>query len=200
MKKLNIMFILSLAVGTSPYAVIAETWMPPQVVDSEVVKISFEVDSTWHLIHGDVPNVSGKIWLSNESDPTSIRADLKASVADFDTDNKSRDKEMRHVMDAEEFPYVSLVIKGFEGEPCSPIKVQKAGECSGNLLGEIKIRDVSKQVLVPVTIKSERESYRADGEFAINWEDFGVEDPSILVAKLDETVKLKYQILMRKVN
>jgi polyisoprenoid-binding protein YceI len=192
--------ILAMTVLFAPLGGVAESWSPPKTINSETLQVRFEVDSTWHLIHGEVPNISGKIWLNDASDPTSIRGDLKAAVLDFDTDNKSRDKEMRHVMDADQFPNVILLINGFEGEPCSPLKVQKAGECSGALKGEIKIRDVSKAVSVPFTVKPEGSFYKVAGEFSIQWEEFGVEDPSILVAKLDETVKIKYQVLLNKVN
>ncbi len=180
--------------------VCAQTWTPPAEVNSETVKINFQVDSTWHLIEGEVPNVSGRIWLERKSDPTSIRGDLKAEVAAFDTDNGSRDKELRHVMDAEQFPVVSMVISGFSGEPCSPIKVEKTGECKGLLKAKITIRDVSKDIELPYLVRRDGGSYDVKGEFSLRWADFGVEDPSILVAKLDDTVKIKYVMKMLRVE
>jgi polyisoprenoid-binding protein YceI len=193
MKNLAWIFLLSAS------SVYAQTWTPPAEVSSETVKINFEVDSTWHLIEGDVPKVSGRIWLESKSDPTSIRGELKAEVAAFDTDNGSRDKELRHVMDAEKFPVVMMAITGFEGEPCSPIKVEKAGECRGVLKSKITIRDVSKDVHLPYVIKQDEGNYDVKGDFSLQWAEFGVEDPSILVAKLDETVKIKYSLKMLRV-
>ncbi len=172
----------------------AQSWMPPGEVSAETVKINFEVDSTWHLIKGEIPEVSGKIWLDNKSDPTSIRANLVASVSSFDTDNSSRDKELRHVMDADKFPNVSLIIKGFEGEPCSPIKVEKTGECKGSLKSNLTIRDVSKELSLPYVVRKGSDYYEIKGEFKIKWAEFGVEDPSILIAKLDDTVKVSYSL------
>lgn len=191
-------FLSFLLIFTS--VVEAQSWSPPAVVNQDSVQVKFEVDSTWHLIHGQVTEVAGRIWLENAVDPSSIRAELSAAVAAFDTDNNSRDKEMRHVMDSEEFPKVALRIDGFSGEPCVPLKVEKSGVCSGFLAGEITIRDVSRKLKIPFKIIADGAHYKVDGHFSLKWEDFGVEDPSILVAKLDDTVSISFQVLMNRVS
>jgi polyisoprenoid-binding protein YceI len=193
MKLFSLLFLIGSVVQ-------AESWSPPATVNNDNVKVHFEVDSTWHLIHGQVPEVSGRIWLDNAGEPSSIRGELFAAVTGFDTDNKSRDKEMRHVMDAEEFPKVVLRVDGFSGEPCVPVKVEKSGGCAGFLAGEITIRDISQKLKIPFKIIAEGDYYKVNGDFYLKWEDFGVEDPSILVAKLDDTVHIFFQVLMNRVS
>ena len=55
------------------------------------------------------------------------------------------------------------------------------------------MRDVSKEVDLPVEIIKERDFYIIKGALPIQWADYNIEDPSILIAKLDPIVIISYQ-------
>jgi hypothetical protein len=55
------------------------------------------------------------------------------------------------------------------------------------------MRDVSKEVELPVEITKEGDFYSIKGTLPLQWADYNIEDPSILIAKLDPTVTISYQ-------
>jgi polyisoprenoid-binding protein YceI len=67
------------------------------------------------------------------------------------------------------------------------------GKCSGSLKGVLTIRDVSKDIELPVEIAKENNRYAISGGIQISWAEFNVEDPSILIARLDPTATISIQ-------
>lgn len=186
---------VAVADGTAaPYA-----WLPYQLSDQNT-KVEFEIDSTWHLIHGGTSKVSGKIEQRKSGEPATLLIEAHFPVRMFDTDNESRDERLREVMASELFPEVTVRTSELKGECLEVVKDRLSSpHCSGALRGTLTIRDVTKDVELPfkLTPMGEGEfpdSYLAEGEFEIKWAEFGVEDPSILIAKLYETAKIKFQV------
>lgn len=176
---------------SSPLLVSAESWQSVHKVSDSNSALTFEVDSTWHLIHGRVPDVTGQIEITSNGDTSTISGEVIASVERFNTENKSRDAELKNVMAAKNYPSVTLRINS-TGNVCSPDGVKKSGGCSGTISGSLTIRDVTRKVEIPYKITQEGDGFKVLGEFELKWEDYGVEDPSILIAKLHDTVKVSF--------
>ncbi|RIL10476.1 MAG: hypothetical protein DCC75_04285 [Proteobacteria bacterium] len=171
----------------------ASSWFLPLTVADGNTRLKFEVDSTWHTVHGKVSGVMGEIKLQEAEDPTSIQAHLEFPVQAFDTDNSSRDSRLREVMAEQEFPVVVFDANGLK-RSCTPALVLRDGECRDELTGKLKIRAVSKEVVVPIVISGNPTGFHVRGEFSINWPEFGVEDPSILIASVDPVVVVHFQV------
>jgi polyisoprenoid-binding protein YceI len=96
---------------------------------------------------------------------------------------------MFEVMAAERFSTVSFRSTRLS-ESCAPAAIELYGKCTGSLRGTLTIRNVSKEVELAVEIAEDGTHYLINGTLRISWADFNVEDPSILIARLDPTVTI----------
>ncbi len=171
-------------------------WFTPAILSSENTSVTFELDSTWHTVHGQVPGVSGEVSLKNPANPLSVQVSAKMKVSSFDTDSNMRDSKMRDVMDAESFPVVTFIADGLK-KNCTPALVLKNGKCDDELGASLTIRDVTKKFIVPVSISSAENAFLVKGALPISWMEFGVEDPSILIASVDPTVTIHFEVMLK---
>jgi polyisoprenoid-binding protein YceI len=194
MKKLIKFGIASLIVLSSALSrsVRADTWNLPSSLNDSNTKVSFVVDSTWHTVNGKTSNLNGSVVLRDKNDPLSIVVDLKIQVKTFDTDWDSRDEKLQECMASDTYPIASFVSSRLS-DSCKPTVIDIAGKCSGTLTGTITMRDVSKEVALPVSITKERNSYLISGILPLKWAEYNIEDPSILIAKLDPIVVISYE-------
>jgi polyisoprenoid-binding protein YceI len=130
--------------------------------------------------------------LKDKHDPLSIVVDLKIQVKTFDTDWDSRDERLQECMASDTYPLASFTSSRLS-DNCKPSVIDIAGKCAGTLTGIITIRDVSKEVALPISITKGQESYLISGELPLRWADYNIEDPSILIAKLDPIVAISYE-------
>lgn len=175
----------------------ATPWNLPSTISDTNAHISFEVGSTWHLVKGKTNFVSGKAWLENLNDPKSIRASITVPVQKFDTDSENRDKRLREVMSADSFPLVKLTVQNVE-KICPVESVTTDTTCPIILNSVLNIRDQSKSIRVEAILERHNDDFVISGEFNLLWADYGVEDPSILIAKLDPKVTVHFQITLLK--
>lgn len=194
MKKLIKFGIASLIVLSSAHSrsASADTWNLPSFLNDSNTKVSFVVDSTWHTVNGKTSNLNGSVALRDKNDPLSIVVDLKIQVKTFDTDWDSRDEKLQECMASDTYPIASFVSTRLS-DSCKPTVIDIAGKCSGTLTGTITMRDVSKEVALPVSITKERDSYLISGVLPVKWAEYNIEDPSILIAKLDPIVVISYE-------
>jgi polyisoprenoid-binding protein YceI len=187
----SIATLLYMALATDRLAV-ADTWSLPSQLNDTNTKVSFVVDSTWHTVNGTTKDLSGSVVLKDKHDPLSIVVDLKIQVKTFDTDWDSRDEMLQECMASETYPVASFTSTRLS-ENCKPAIIDISGKCSGTLTGIITMRDVSKEVALPVSITKEQNSYLISGSLPVTWADYNIEDPSILIAKLDPIVTISYE-------
>lgn len=193
--KLRVLLLASLmlgSLGVSSIVARADTWSLPSNINDSNTKVSFVVDSTWHTINGTTKDLDGSIGLSDKNDPLSIVVDLKIRVKTFDTDWDSRDDKLQECMASETYPIVTFVSRRLS-QSCKPTVIDIAGRCTGTLTGVITMRDISKEAELPVSIVKQGDFYTISGSIPLQWADYNIEDPSILIAKLDPIVTISYQ-------
>ena len=176
----------------------ATPWNLPTDITNENTKVTFEVDSTWHLIEGSVKQISGRVWLQDELDDRSIKAKINFPIASFDTGNSSRDEELRKVMHAQQIPDVQLELNNIALAACSLSALEKSTVCQQEILGELTINNVKKNVPLHTTFTKQGDDYIIAGTTELRWEDYGVDDPSILVAKVYPSVKINFSVNLVK--
>ena len=159
----------------------------PITLSSENTHLSFEVDSTWHLIQGVVEKPQGSITQEQLPIP---RLSVKATfpVQSFNTDGESRDEKLREVMHAHEYPDVSIDLKAPLGA-CDLHKISRNTPCKLIFSGDLIISGNKKNIDIPVSLSvSETSELIGEGIYSLLWADYGVEDPSIFIAKLKPSV------------
>jgi polyisoprenoid-binding protein YceI len=183
---------LFLSIAAVPRPAEADTWKLPSPLNDSNTKVSFVVDSTWHTVNGTTKNLHGSVVLLDKDDPLSIGVDLKIQVKTFDTDWDSRDEKLQECMASDIYPVASFTSRRLS-DSCRPALIDAAGKCSGTLTGILTMRDVSKEVALPVSITKGQDSYLISGSLPVTWAEYNIEDPSILIAKLDPVVTLSYE-------
>lgn len=178
-------------------------WNLPVDLDDSLVEVQFTVDSTWHLIEGQTKKINGRVWLDRPDDYRSIRATFSLPISEFVTGNSSRDSRMREVMHADMFPQVELKILRVL-EICNPAELDPDGlklegpkpdrSCPTKLKGELNISGIAKEIEVPATVSRQGDDYFVKGKTSLRWDEYNVEDPSILIAKLQPVVDIIYEL------
>ncbi len=155
--------------------------------------IEFDVDSTWHLVEGRTAGVRGNLRLTNPEDPASVRGEVVIPLERFDTDNSRRDKRLREVMDATQYPEVRYSVESAELQ-CSEEGARFVKPCSININGRLSIRGADRPFQISAELRADGDQYELNGHGTLRWPDFGVEDPSILVARLKPEVKITVHV------
>jgi Uncharacterized conserved protein len=123
-------------------------------------------------VRGDFENVSGKI-VYDEADVTKSAADITIDAASINTRVAKRDEDLRspNFLDVAKFPKIAFKSK----------RVEKAGNGTLKMTGDLTIRGVTKEVVLTVdgptpAIKDPWGNYRVGGQATtkINRKDFGL--------------------------
>jgi len=150
--------------------------------------IAFHGSSTLHDFHGKarcqpftVNNIDGVMDISK----------LSVAVADMDTDNSKRDKNMREMFEEKKHP---LITSSAAVVPLKDIRAtQKSGSSSSSKVTfTLMIRDVAKPVTATITNFAETDSrITADVTFILSLADFLLKPPSVLgMIKVDDKVSV----------
>jgi polyisoprenoid-binding protein YceI len=175
---------------------VADTWNLPQDLTSENATVTFEVDSTWHMIHGVAKEISGKLWLADAKDFRSIRGSVVLPVAAFDTESTGRDRKLREVMHSDTAPTVTFSFSNSIPSLCDPKELANSLTCTFDVHGDLTINSISKHVILHSQITQDESSYKISGTTVIRWLDYKVEDPSILIAKLHDEVRIDITVVL----
>jgi polyisoprenoid-binding protein YceI len=104
--------------------------------------------------------------------------------------NALQDREMRKLVDANRFPKVAADLRSLE--PLSAPNRYKAS-------GEITLVGRSRGYSGEFTIVRDGESVIVDGEIGMDIRDFGLKPPSLLMLKVDPSLRIRLRLVARKV-
>ncbi len=166
----------------------ADFWNIPATIDDSNTTINFEVDSTWHMVQGSTKGVRGNLSLRESNNPRSVHGEVSLPVGQMDTDNSRRDRKMKEVMAADRFPEITYFLDSADS-PCSPEQFPHIPFCKVVLHGRIKIHGIERSWDVEGHLSRTNSRFSFSGSGTILWADFGIEDPSILVARLNPQVQ-----------
>ena len=174
---------------------------PPEKTVTELnaknTKLQFEIDSTWHTVHGVAKKLFGTIYQQSSPNQTNLSGTVIISTKDLDTDNSLRDEKMRECLESERYPEIIFEVTGTSKLcPLTYGKENKGRSSSCTLSGVVSIKNVKKKIELLVTSNTDGDLSIIKAQTSLSWRDFGVTDPSILVAKVDENVKISIEIIL----
>ncbi|MCB0322812.1 MAG: YceI family protein [Bdellovibrionales bacterium] len=169
-----------------------DAWHLPLKLTDENTHIEFNVDTTWHVVTGVVHGVSGSAQLSNPNDAGSVAAEIHVPVTQIDTGWGMRNDSLYEHMAAPKFPEIVFTATSLAGG-CTPEALEKA-PCHGTLHGRLHIRDVEHEIDLPLDLKKEGDHIVASGEYKLEWASYHVDDPSIVMAKVEPVVAVTYRV------
>ena len=171
---------------------LAQSWNLPVEISPANTDVRFEVDSTWHMIHGTAGRPRGRAALADPANPASVMVDLFFPVRELNTENSRRDTRMREVLAESSYPEIEVHLKTL-GTGCERLYTSE-GTCRAELPGVMKIRGVERPLVLDCTVERNAGGIQVSGEYTFSWADFGVEDPSIIVARLNKNVRILYTV------
>lgn len=100
-------------------------------------------------VHGVFDNVTGVVDF-NEADPARSTVDVKIAADSLNTRDERRDGHLKSpdFLNAAEFPYLTF----------KSTRVEKTGENTGRITGDLTIRDVNKRIVLEVEYNGQAKS------------------------------------------
>lgn len=156
-------------------------------------EIGFNLDSTLHMVHGKAKQFSGTLRVPADLKPEGFSVELAVSVKEMDTDHEKRDKKMHNVcFVVEEFPEVRFKSTKFTGIPELPASGEKF---QFTLEGDLTIKDVTKNVSIPVEVTSKGNGTLFSGKVWLNYiKDFKIKDPSVFIFRVAKKVEVFFEV------
>jgi hypothetical protein len=158
----------------------------PQAFDLREGTLSYSVVHKLHEVKGVSHTLEGKALLQPGG---TLRVQVRARVASFDSGNSNRDEHMREVTHEPAHPYVQ--IKGSAAGVALPISapVDLTLDCNLDFNG------VQRRQTVPARLERTPAGIRATFAFAISLEAFQIERPELLFVRVDDEAKIEGDLL-----
>ena len=150
--------------------------------------VQFTIKNFGFNTNGAFKGLKGEIFF-NPAFPASATFSTSISTSTIDTDNESRDADLREKLyfDVENFPEISLVSTKID-------KTNKTEDGYYYFTGNLMIKGITKLISFPFKAEKVLNDYLFTGEFSINRLDFGVGEKSTV---LGQKVIVKLKVLAK---
>jgi polyisoprenoid-binding protein YceI len=149
--------------------------------------ISFVLDSSAGEVKGRADVFTATI------DPDAGTGSVVIAASGLTTGFGPRDQRMLvYALDAPTFAELRFDLDRVEGS-VAELRA-RSGEGALRLAGRLTVRDVSAAVTLGATFAWEGEALRLRGDHDLAWADFGVPDPSVVIARVADTVRVHFDL------
>jgi polyisoprenoid-binding protein YceI len=170
--------MLSLLLAVPALALSAERTV---VVDPAASRLAFKLGTTFHEVHGTMAVTGGAIRFDPDSGTASGTVTVDARSAE--TGHKKRDKTMHaDVLVSERWPAIVFRVDRVEG----PVAV--AGRSELRLAGVMTLCGADHPLALAAAVEIDGDRVRGDTSFTIPYVEWGLHDPSFLIARAEKTV------------
>jgi len=160
--------------------------------DNSSGHVKFDLDSTLHNVPGDATSFTSEIIIEE-----GISGVLTIQAASIKTGIKVRDKRMYDFcLNTQSFPTITFELRGITGDE-EGFK-SKTGTGTVNLHGKLNIRSTSRDLVVPASYSWSETGVKLNGKTDVNWSDYGVPDPSILISTVQPVLKMNFDLDLQK--
>jgi len=173
------------------YAILIAAAVPSGAftVDAAKSAIQFTVIHKLHRVEGKSNEIEGKAVVKDDG---TVQAMVRVSVASFRSGDANRDEHMLEALEAGKFPYV--VFKGVAQLPpgrAVPIP-------SLEMQGEVQLHGVTRPMRVSLSLAPQRDrSIRGQGSFDISLDAHGIQRPSLMFVKIEDTCHITFDLVFR---
>lgn len=150
--------------------------------------ISFDVGSTAGRVRGELDVFSAQI------DMDARNGVFVGQSATLSTRLGPRDQRLLYfALDVVAFPEIRFAATRIEGS----VAELASGAGSGVLrfLGSLTIREATLPLAVPATFAWEGDKLQIQGDISFDWAAFGVPDPSVLIARVEPSVRVAFNLV-----
>lgn len=150
--------------------------------------ISFDVGSTAGAVRGGLDVFTAQIDIEAR---TGVFVGQSSTVS---TGLGPRDQRLLYfALDVVAFPEIRFAASRIEGS----VAELASGTGSGVLrfIGALTIRDATLPLAVPATFTYEGDKLQIQGDISFEWASFGVPDPSVLIARVDPTLHVVFNLV-----
>ena len=167
-------------------------------VDPRATQIVVTVDEPLARIRGNVSGslqvITGQI-TGDPDDPVGTgHIDIVVNATTYTSDSTHRDnKVLADVLGTRFYPIIKFVSTRIEN-----LKWDKAGVMgSATIVGNLKLHGVTREVSVPISaMYASDNSFSADGDFQIDYTDYGMKPPSLLgTLKAGKIADINFRII-----
>jgi polyisoprenoid-binding protein YceI len=122
-------------------------------VDINHSDVSFQIRHIVSKVRGEFEEFSARI-VKDDADPAKSSVEFRIKAASIDTDNANRDDDLRskNLFEVDKYPEIVFVSK----------KVEKVSENEYRVTGDLTMRGVTKEVVLPVSFDGELKDQRGN--------------------------------------
>ena len=173
--------VVLLGIVVALCAAAAERTVAVQPVTS---RLSFTLDTTFHEVHGTMAISGGTLRFDPETGAASGEITVDARSAE--TGNGKRDKTMHaDVLESQRFPTIVFRAERVEGRFVDP------GHSDVRVIGVMRLHGADHPMTLPAAVDSADGHVRATLRFTVPYIEWGLHDPSILIARTAKTVNVE---------
>lgn len=189
----RIILFLILTIGFCSRTVFAE--MQDFRLAAEDSRLSFEVDSTLHAVRGLAEGIEGTLRFNPETFESVMPIVIRIPAAMLDTRSAKRDKAMRKMLQAGQFPYIIWEVTSVD---C--VQARASGELLCHAGGDLTIAGVTRRAEMVISAVLQENGLHSRGEWRFRREDFSLETPSVLgVIRVDQEIRVAFEAVWRPV-
>jgi len=155
-------------------------------LDPRTTEIHFTLGATLHTVEGSVRLREGEIRFDAQTRTVSGRVVIDARSAE--TGNDRRDRKMhREVLESDRFPEIVFEPERIEGTLRTP------GSSDVTLEGVLRIHGSAHPVSLPLEVEIRADAVKATGRLRVPYVQWGLEDPSVFVLRVDKYVDVNLE-------
>ncbi len=156
-------------------------------VDPARSKISWNVDSTLHMVHGTFALKNGSMHFDQESGKAD--GEIVVFATSGDSGNSSRDEKMhKEVLESGKYPDAVFRPSQVEG------KVANSGSSDVKVHGTFLLHGTEHEITVPVHAELDGDNWKGSGKFDVPYIQWGLKSPSNFVLKVQPVVNVELEL------
>lgn len=164
--------------------------LPPALAAQRVVilepaasGVTFTLDTTFHEVHGTMALTGGTIRLDTQTGEASGEVTVDARTAE--TGNRTRDRTMHdEVLETGRYPAIVFKPQRVEGPLAEP------GSSVLRISGVLSLHGADHPMTMTATVASGQGRVRGEVRFSVPYVEWGLKDPSFLLARTAKVVDI----------
>jgi|GEM_PF-2314133 len=157
-------------------------------LDPEKSRVSFEVGATFHSVRGEAKQAEGNVSFDSKAGAVELPAQIEIPAALLDTGMERRDKHLRKMLQADDYP---AILWSASRVKCEPAEASKTLSCDAS--GTLKIKNIERDVSFPVLLTQQENGIRAEGSLKLARKDFDLKTPFTFgIMRVDQEIKIEF--------